>query len=181
MAVDKGARLAGRLAGLGLALLFGVALLASGASAAPSAASRLGVAAARRAYAAARAAASGGAIMSVELLMSPLSAHASASAEQLESCTEEWFSTEIDHFSWRALIRGGSKGSCHSSCLPTRPVVCRGRRGPLRPLPAFRVPPGGLDMSTFPLRYFLCSTYWRKTPDGSPGPILFYAGNVRAR
>lgn len=43
------------------------------------------------------------------------------------------------------------------------------------------MPPAGLDVSTFPLRYFLCSRHWRKTPDGTTGPILFYAGNVRGR
>ena len=34
----------------------------------------------------------------------------------------------------------------------------------------------------FSLRYFVCGLeQWQATPDGQPGPIFFYAGNVRLR
>ena len=36
-------------------------------------------------------------------------------------------------------------------------------------------------VGTFNMRYFVCGLeQWRPTPDGQPGPIFFYAGNVRA-
>lgn len=89
---------------LGLALL-GVALWANEASAAPLPASRFGLAAARRAYAATRAAASGGKLSAEELLTAKLTSHPTATAEQLDSCTEQYFSSEIDHFTWCAPFR----------------------------------------------------------------------------
>ena len=30
---------------------------------------------------------------------------------------------------------------------------------------------------TFPLRYYTCEQFWSPTPEGAPGPVLFYAGN----
>ena len=38
------------------------------------------------------------------------------------------------------------------------------------------------SVGTFSLRYVVCGLeQWRATPDGQPGPIFFYAGNVRSR
>ena len=35
-------------------------------------------------------------------------------------------------------------------------------------------------VGTFSLRYFVCGLeQWQATPDGQPGPVFFYAGNVR--
>ncbi len=33
------------------------------------------------------------------------------------------------------------------------------------------------NISTFPLRYFLCKQHWRRNSNGQPGPIFFYLGN----
>ena len=109
----------------------------------------LGLSAARRAHAAAR----GG--------VAPLRAalrHPRASDEQLGSCTVSWFETDIDHFSW-------VRGTAQTRHAPPPNVT--------RLLP--QAPVG-----TFSLRYFVCGLeQWQATPDGQPGPVFFYAGNVR--
>lgn len=100
----------GRFAFLGLALI-SVALLARGASGASRPGFPLGLTAARRAYAATRAAASGGELRTKDLLQArPLRAHPSATSEQLDSCTEQYFSSEIDHFTWCGARPQGGAG-----------------------------------------------------------------------
>ncbi len=88
-----------------------------------------------------------------------LGAHPAASAEQLSSCTQSWFETDVEHFSWVRAV-----AAPHCSCVSMSLSSCartQARDGP----------------GTFSLRYFLCDAHWRATPDGAPGPVFFYAGN----
>jgi hypothetical protein len=82
--------------------------------------------------------------------------HPRASDEQLGSCTASWFETDIDHFSWVRCTAGLDMRHEPLTRLSQAPV------------------------GTFSLRYFMCGLeQWQATPDGQPGPVFFYAGNVR--